>query len=210
MPGPVPETLFCKRNISVHNLSDLQKQIFDYICACRTQRMRTPSLRVIAEHFGLSKSGARFQTDCLRAKGFLYRKRYARRFVILKREISSGTPDETPVYVSTLPGEVTKRETLPDFVCCDKEKEFLFVMEDDFMHMTGIRNGDYLVVSPGPPVTGDLVVIGISGTYYLRIYSAIQRSLRRRRRYNTVVYNPFDDPGIKLIGKVILLERHFW
>ncbi len=192
----------------MQKLSDLQKRIFDYICTSRLNERHTPSLREIAEHFALSKSGAGFHVRCLRNKGFLYRKRYSRGFVVLKREISSGAANETPVYATTLPGEVTKRGIFPENVCCCREKEQLFEVQDEFMHTTGIRKGDLLAVSSEPPVTGDLVVVEMSAIFFLRIYSAVSVKTNRYRR-NIAVYNPLKDPGIVLAGKIVLIERRF-
>ena len=191
----------------MQKLSELQRWILDYICIFLQKHHRTPSLRQISEYIGISKSRAQFHVRQLCRTRFISRPFYSRSITLVWKYDDSIAPE----IAEFLPGVVAECPDFHDTLSSKSSDDLVFIMDDDFLHTTGIRKYDYVVVSKSElPVPGDFVIIKIQSRPLLRIYLPLcyppKESMFLNRRY----YNPIELPDAELVGKVVLFERTFF
>jgi len=203
-------------------LTDLQRQVLEFIDGEVRERGYPPSVREIGEAVGLSSSSTvHAHLAALQDKGFLKRDPTKPRAMELVYDSSSGTPIERrPVRHIPLLGDVAAgtgvlaeqlvEETVPvpeDFTGAGQL--FMVRVHGESMVEAGILDGDYVVVRSQPTAeAGEIVVAGIPGEE-----GTVKTYLRRRGKIVLRPENPtmtemvFDPADVVIYGKVVTLMR---
>jgi repressor LexA len=206
----------------MHDLTERQRQVLEFIDTQVRERGYPPSVREIGEAVGLSSSSTvHAHLAALQDKGYLKRDPTKPRAIELVYESSSGQPIERrPVRHIPLVGHVAAgtgvlafedvEESVPvpeDFTGAGQL--FMVRVRGDSMVDAGILDGDYVVVrQQGDADSGEIVVAGIPGE------EATVKTLARKR--GKVVLQPANpamsemvfEPGeVSIYGKVVTLLR---
>jgi len=188
-------------------VTERQKEIYEYIVAFRRENGCSPSIPEIQRHFGiLSPNGVAGHLKALEAKGLIKRAERGSRQIDIPAEARvTPMPDnvyELPVYGSIAAGypQMAQGSTesttyIDQSMLGFKPKEGCFVLKvrGDSMKDAGILNGDYVVVEPTPsPAAGQIVaalidgestlkrLVTIKGTWFLKAENAAYPELHPR------------------------------
>jgi len=218
-------------NRKVRELTDRQRQVLDHIVQVLREQGFPPTVREIADHFGMKSAfGIQRHLAALQKKGFLHREPAARAITLsptvldtlAHTEGSYPMPLSAPVNAHLVPvvGRVaaglpiTAEQNLedpiplPDEWLQGREGAFLLKVKGDSM-APGIEDGDMLLIQPQTTAeNGTIVVAIIDGEATVkRFFRHIQKVVLRADNpaYEDIVTNT----DLRLCGKVVSLIRHF-
>jgi len=195
-------------------LTDRQKEVFEFVRGAMRQAMRPPTVREIADHFGFrSPKAATDHLTALERKGYIRRRgRKSRNIEIpeglspqgvpLVGRIAAGSPI---LAVENLEGSLS----LPE-VFGAKKDAFALRVHGDSMIGAGILEGDYVIVDNGGRVqSGAIAAVQVGDE------ATVKRVFFERGRVRLVGENPeFEDivvdrksPDLSVYGPVIGLVR---
>jgi len=145
-------------------LTDRQREVFDFICEAIREESRPPTVREISEHFGFrSPKAASDHLSALERKNYIVRRNSSARNIKVRPEFSPlGMPlvEEVPKDGSLLEADnIADAITIPDLFQTS-ERTFALAADDDSMEEAGILEGDYVVVEKDEDVEdGDLAAV---------------------------------------------------
>jgi repressor LexA len=171
----------------MHDLTDRQREVLQFIEATRTRTGHSPTLREIAQHFGFrSPKAAADHVSALQRKGVLaFEARKARAIRLISRWDHMLQPVvHIPIYGSIPAGLAADREQAPDG-CLSVDvrtlgvrpsvRAFALRVSGDSMTGKGILDGDFAVLEAGrSPRPGDVVAAMIDQQSTLKTFALEQ------------------------------------
>ena len=154
-------------------LTDRQREVFDYICDVIREESRPPTVREISDHFGFrSPKAASDHLAALERKDYIVRKTSSARNIKVRPELSPmGMPlvEKVPSDGGLLEAEnIEDSLTIPDLFHTS-ERTFAVSADDDSMENAGILKGDYVVVEKDDDVEdGGLAAVLADGRPMVR------------------------------------------
>ena len=148
---------------TTRKLTRRQQQILDYVTTWIRERGYPPTVREIAESFGIkSPNGVHTHLRTLEKKGYLQRDRGKSRGIRPTGEFQ--VPLVVPMVRSERPEEVERPERAPGRVTLDRTlvgptlPEFVLRVGPEVERCPSVQVGDYLLLrSSSVPIPGDLV-----------------------------------------------------
>lgn len=197
-------------------LTQKQQAILDYLVQCIQEEYRTPTVREIADHFGIrSTNGIRNHLEALERKGCLMRRANTSRGIELAPEYMDSDQG-IPILGRVAAGQPILATENYDGVLameglhgCSRDLYALQVHGDSMID-AGIWDGDYVVVRHQPSVAD-----GEIGVAILEEEATVKRIRRRGRLVELVpandLYAPIEvDPEytpFRIGGKVVGVHR---
>ncbi|MFA5104632.1 MAG: transcriptional repressor LexA [Candidatus Margulisiibacteriota bacterium] len=197
----------------MEQLTDRQKNIFDYVSDFMGTKGFAPSIREICAQFKIKSTKAVYShLKALEEKGYIKRDSNARSIEILGRKRVVNLPLVGTVAAGRPILAVENIEdTIP--IAWDFAKNmrdgFILKVRGDSMIDAGINEGDMIIVKPQPQAdNGDIVVALIDDE------ATVKKYFRRR---DHVVLQPYNsryapirvDHDFRLVGKVMGLIRKY-
>lgn len=213
------------------DLTDRQKEVLDHIVDVLRERGYPPTVREIADHFGMASAfGVQRHLAALQKKGFLRRDSGARAITLSSGVIQSldntdgsyPLPTSNPINARLIPvvgrvaaglpitadQNVEEMIPLPEEWVRGNEGLYMLKVKGDSM-APGIEDRDYVMVRPQVTAeNGALVVALVEGE------ATVKRFFRERARVVLRADNPaYNDiivtSDFRINGKVVGLIRHF-
>ena len=204
--------------MTTRELTERQREILRYILDRIEERGAPPTMREIADHFGLSSpASVKVHLDALEKKGFIKRREWTARGIEPVKErirrlfwqqegiplvgrVAAGKPilaEENIEEVLPLKGLFPANEDL-----------FALRVQGDSMIEAGIFEGDLVVVRPQPTAEDGEIVVAI-----LDDEGTVKRYFREGDRVRLEPansnYSPIITREARVVGKVIGLIRRF-
>jgi len=196
-------------------LTDRQKEIYDFVRECITRNGAPPTLREIGEQFGMSSTNAvRDVLAALERKGYINRSEYKSRGIELADEVRAEVR-VLPVVGRVAAGSpILAVENIDEHIDVDARmvpsgQLFSLKVQGDSMYDAGIHDGDYVFVkSQKTAQPGDMVVAIIEDEATVKWYRP------RKGKIYLEPDNPSYEPILvsrqtELAGKVIGMMRRF-
>lgn len=196
------------------DLTPRQEEALEFVLATLERRGYPPSVRELCEALGLSSTrGALRHLEALERKGFISRASGAR--AIQVRDGLRGGVAYLPLVGEVPAGPLRYaseevEEWVPVPARWGGKGRFLLRVKGDSMIGDGIREGDLVVVDPGPGVEdGEIVVALVDGE------ATVKRLRRRGEVVELQASNPRYAPlrlrkgeaEVRMVGRVIALLR---
>jgi repressor LexA len=196
-------------------LTDRQKEVYEFVQECITRNGAPPTLREIGDRFGMSSTNAvRDVLAALERKGYIKRSEYKSRGIELGEEVRAEVR-MLPVVGRVAAGSpVLAVENIDEHIAVDARllpsgDLFSLKVQGDSMYNAGIHDGDYVFVkSQKTAQPGDMVVAVIEDEATVKWY--------RPRKGKTYLEpdNPDYQPILvsrqaELAGKVVGMMRRF-
>lgn len=197
-----------------NNLTKRQREILDYVTEFMNDKGYAPSIREIADNFGLSSPATiHVHLENLKNKGFLKSSfNEARSIELTPSQVNWAQALELPLMGLITAGEpieaVEQNETIAvpsDFVA-DEANSYVLKVKGESMIEEGILSGDYVIVERNPsPRNGDVVVALLDNAY-----ATLKKFYREKNRIRLQPANsamkPFyvQDPLIQGIVKGVI------
>lgn len=191
-------------------LTDRQREVFNYICEVIRDESRPPTVREISDHFGFkSPKAASDHLSALERKDYIVRKSSSARNIKVRPELSPmGMP-----LVNRVPGEgrLLDAENIEDSLTIPElfetsERTFALATDDDSMKDAGIMKGDYVVVEKDEDVEdGQLAAVMDDGRPIVRRVSFSGNSHVTLKPENSAYEEKtlqLDDEGCGLLGPI--------
>lgn len=198
-----------------------QQKILDYIEKHRIEHTYPPTLKEIAEKFGITIGTVQDHIFALQRKGFLERKKdIARGFKVIKsretrlQEKKRSELNLIPLYGSVAAGEpIFANDNVQGYVTMEKNPRghqihFALKVKGDSMNDSGIYDGDIVIVRKQDTAEDGEIVIALLDD------EATVKTLRNKNikayleasnsKYKSIINRPF-----QIIGKVIELRRDY-
>ncbi len=157
-----------------NNLTKRQREILDFVTEFMDAQGYSPSIREIADNFGLSSPATiHVHLENLKSKGFLKSSfNEARSIELTPSKVNWAQALELPLMGLITAGEpieaVEQNETIAvpsDFVK-DDVNSYVLKVKGESMIEEGILSGDYVIVERNPsPRNGDVVVALLDNAY---------------------------------------------
>ena len=198
-------------------LTDRQREVFEYICESIREDSRPPTVREISDHFGFrSPKAASDHLAALERKEYIVRKASSARNIQVRPELSPmGMP-----LVENVPGEgpVLEAEniktalTIPELFETS-DRSFALSADDDSMQGAGIAENDYVVVEEDGEIADDSVAVVLAdGQTMIRRVSFGQNGhvtlIPENPDYEEQTVSRNSD-GVRLVGPVSGVVRKF-
>lgn len=209
-------------------LTDRQKEIFDFICSFREENHYAPSYREIAENFGMqSVFGVKRHLDALIKKGYLQKAdKLGRTMKPVSREFeeeaaSDVAPEGTirvPIVGRVAAGmPIAREENIEGNIVIDTGRVknrhdcFALTVKGESMVNAGIFDGDLVVVIPQQDAKNDDIVVAVvdgevTVKRYLKVGGKILL-LPANERFAPIEVVP--DENYAMIGKVVAVLRWY-
>jgi repressor LexA len=198
-----------------------QQRILNFIEKHRIEQTYPPTLKEIADKFGITIGTVQDHISALQKKGFLERKKdIARGFKVIKtaeeRNIAKLKSDlhMIPLYGSVAAGEpIFANDNIQGYVTMEKNSRghqihFALKVKGESMNDSGIYDGDIVIVRKQDTAEDGEIVIALLDD------EATVKTLRNKRinayleasnsKYKAIINKPF-----QIIGKVIELRRDY-
>lgn len=172
-----------------HTLTDKQKEIFNFIEEYQLSSGKSPTFKEIQTHFNFGSLNAVFKhINALTKKGYITKNNQARGIDLLphikERLFGENSSSELPLYgqipagnPETIEGNEIDRISISDYLVNNPENTFLLQVKGDSVDMSGILDGDMVVVNKNkPPTNFDIVVALVDGENTLKQYSKDKNS----------------------------------
>jgi repressor LexA len=198
----------------MEGLTPRQEEVLDLVLEALERRGYPPSIREICDALGLSSTrGALRHLEALEKKGFISRAPGAR--AIQVRDSLRAAAAYLPLVGEVPAGPLRHaseevEEWVPVPARWGGEGRFLLRVRGDSMIGDGIRDGDLVVVEPGPDaLDGEVVVALVDGE------ATVKRLRRRRGGVELEASNPAyptlrvekGEAEVRLSGRVVSLLR---
>ncbi len=200
-------------------LTKKQNNILNFISDYTSRNVYPPTLKEIADKFGVTIGTVQDHVNALKQKGYLNRKKdIARGFIVTSNDsetrMASRNALSIPIYGNVAAGEpIFAADNIQGFVTVEKNRsghhiQFALKVKGDSMIDSGIYDGDIVIVRKQDSAEdGDIVIALIDD-------EATVKTLRNKRirayleasnsRYKSIINKPF-----QIIGKVIELRRAY-
>lgn len=198
-----------------------QQRILNFIEKHRIEQTYPPTLKEIADKFGITIGTVQDHISALQKKGYLERKKdIARGFKVIKtaeeRNIAKlkSDVDMIPLYGSVAAGEpIFANDNIQGYVTMEKNSRghqihFALKVKGESMTDSGIYDGDIVIVRKQDSAEDGEIVIALLDD------EATVKTLRNKRinayleasnsKYKAIINKPF-----QIIGKVIELRRDY-
>ncbi|MBP9192453.1 MAG: transcriptional repressor LexA [Ignavibacteria bacterium] len=198
-----------------------QQRILNFIEKHRIEQTYPPTLKEIADKFGITIGTVQDHISALQKKGYLERKKdIARGFKVIKtaeeRNIAKLKSDlhMIPLYGSVAAGEpIFANDNIQGYVTMEKNSRghqihFALKVKGESMNDSGIYDGDIVIVRKQDTAEDGEIVIALLDD------EATVKTLRNKRinayleasnsKYKAIINKPF-----QIIGKVIELRRDY-
>ena len=198
-----------------------QQRILNFIEKHRIEQTYPPTLKEIADKFGITIGTVQDHISALQKKGYLERKKdIARGFKVIKtaeeRNIAKLKSDlhMIPLYGSVAAGEpIFANDNIQRYVTMEKNSRghqihFALKVKGESMNDSGIYDGDIVIVRKQDTAEDGEIVIALLDD------EATVKTLRNKRinayleasnsKYKAIINKPF-----QIIGKVIELRRDY-
>ena len=209
------------------DLTDRQRQIFDYIEMCIGRDGYPPTIREIALYMGISSpNGVNDHLKALERKGYLERRDQKSRGIHIKRRSASRKKQRPPEAVRIpIVGQVAAgtpilaEENLEGFLAFDPDligrhgELFALNVRGDSMIDVGIFDGDTVFVRPQSTAdNGEIVVAMVEGE------ATVKRFRQKGNKIFLIPENPTMEPfeydlsegvQVQILGKVVHSFRSF-
>lgn len=200
-------------------ITDRQKEILEFIRQFVNETGYPPTVREIANHFGLSSTfGVQRHIEALQKKGYLAKGTNTSRGLSL---VKGATPEHEPYVHIPVVGRVaagmpiTSYENIDGNLLVDKnflnhrDQHFALKVKGDSMIEDGIFEGDYVIVSPEKdPRNDEIVVASIEGDVtvkrFMRATDHIEL-LPSNAKYKPITIQ--NTESFDIIGKVVGVMR---
>ncbi|MBN1256457.1 MAG: transcriptional repressor LexA [Planctomycetes bacterium] len=197
-------------------LTEKQQEILDFLIECIREERYTPTVREIAERFGIKSTNAvRDHLAALERKGCLTRRANTSRGIELAEEYLEK-PEGIPIVGRVAAGlPVTAVENLDGYLAFEtlfggNDKLYALRVEGDSMIDDGIWDGDYVIVHEQPSLDN-----GEIGVAIIDEEATVKRIHRRGKIIELIpaneLYQPMEiDPEetpFRIGGKVIGVHR---
>jgi len=192
------------------NLTDKQKDVLAFIEKYQMSNGRSPTLREMREHFGVSSDNSILKhLKGLEAKGFIRRDEAARGVALLDsvRERLNSSVVQVPL-LGMIPagGPVLTEEYVDDWVGVESglfkslKDSFMVRVTGESMIDAGIYEGDLVIASmKSEPKNGDIVVALIDGG------NTLKRFIKDgNRAYLRAENSTYSDPEIVPVDELIV------
>jgi len=201
----------------VRALTGRQREILDFLVRCVREDHYTPTVREIADHFGMrSTNAARGHLEALERKGVLSRRAGASRGIQLSDEVLAQAREGVPVVGRVAAGTpITAVENLEGYLEFDSlfrhpERLYALRVQGDSMIDAGIWHGDYVLVEQAETVPD-----GAIGVAIVDEEATVKRIRRRADHVELAPANPAYKPvkvdpdatGFRTGGRVVGVHR---
>ena len=210
-------------------LTPRQQEIYDFIAEEVIQRGIPPTIRELADHFGMrSSNGAREALNVLAHKGYIRRRDKLSRGIEIIEPVETSRPisggGRSIPLISAVPqssnqqdgtnayGTDTTRHIIIDASLLPREGDvFAAVVADDSMCNHGVRKGDMVIaVAVKPGEEGDLAVALVEGCLVVRRYGRSSQGVVLQSDGDERLWQgQGTDTEIHVLGNVHGLVRHF-
>lgn len=197
--------------LTVERLTRRQKQILDFITDFVSGSSSAPTVREIAEKFGISIGPVQRHLKALIRKGYLKHKPGVSRgidLVFRKALVAIPVLGRVPAGVPVPPVE-----NVEDYIYLRKDvaksgNYFALRVKGDSMTGSGILENDLVVVKQQPTAENNDIVIAMVDD------EAVVKKLRRKGKgvyleSTNPEYKPISVKQIKILGKVVYLMRNY-
>lgn len=191
-----------------NELTPKQSRILEFIQSSVEENHRSPSLREIGHHFGLSVGTVQDQVEAIRRKGFLEKEGWLARGIKLAAGLSQ-IPVLGQVQAGPLNLAIENVEGhLPVSKGMSPTIHFALRIKGDSMIEAGIIEGDRVIVRMQSVAhDGDIVVARVDD-------ETTVKTLRTRNGKKILMpanprYEPITDIPFEIIGVVVELRRHY-
>ncbi len=197
-------------------LTDRQRQVFEFVESLIVERGHSPTIREIGERFGISSTnGVRTHLTALIKKGYLKKADHISRGLELTRQLLSDI-GRVPLVGSVPAGlpidaiENVEGEIALDMSFVPKGDAFSLTVSGDSMVGAGIHNGDVVVVQKQSEARkGDIVVAVVDGEATVKRYFAESGRIRLQPENDDFdpIYVDRRSGDFRIAGKVVGLLR---
>ncbi len=197
-------------------LTDRQRQIFDFIEQRITGQGTSPTIREIGAKFGISSTnGVRQHLTALIKKGYLKKHQFISRGIELARPLLAGI-GRVPLVGSVPAGapidaiENIEGEIAVDLSFLPRDESFTLRVMGDSMKNAGILDGDLVLVQKQSIARkGDIVVAIIGGEATVKRYIPLAKSIKLQPEnddYDPIIVDKRSGE-FRIAGKVVGLLR---
>ena len=192
-------------------LTDKQKNVFEFIKKFHSENAMMPTVREIAKHFNLSIGSIQQHLRALLAKNFLVKRGSLSRGIDFpNRKKFVPVAVLGTVHAGTFLEQI---EDANDYVYINTDitrnrQCFALKVKGDSMEPSGIVEGDTIVVSKGEkPYNGDIVVGLVDGEAAVKIF--YKENGRIFLKSSNPKYPTISSDNIEILGKLIYLVREY-
>ncbi len=195
-------------------LTEKQKAVYDYIRECIQAAHCPPTVRQIADHFGIrSPKGVTDHLAMLERKGWIVRQPGVSRGIQLVDE-----PEGIPILGRAAAGfPILAQQSLLGHLNFTQlfglKDRFSLQIAGDSMELAGIHDGDYVIVQKGSDFrNGDIVVAEVGGEATVkRIFreSLTQYRLQPESKNHKPLLVESNQPDFRIAGKVVGVVRRY-
>jgi len=203
-------------------LTDRQKEVLSFVAVHIEERAYSPSIREIAEHFGISMKGAHDHVTALRKKNYLEQNGRCPR--TLKLIVSGEEPEkdsdddmllEIPIVGTVAAGvpimsEENREGTLRLNQSTLKKNKTYFAVKvrGDSMSGAGIMDGDMAIIEKRSVVrNGEIAVAVVDDAVTLKRF--FKESSRIRLQAENPDYQPIFCQEVRILGKLDKIIREY-
>jgi repressor LexA len=196
-------------------LTARQKEILSFIDLFKWDHSYSPTIREIADHFGISVKGAHDHVIALRKKGSLRqenkrsrtmevvgeRERYRNAEVPLLGTVAAGRPI---LAVENQEGNVL----VPESMLKKNRKYFALMVRGDSMINAGIMDGDTAIIEKANTAhNGEITVVMIEEAATLKRF--FKESKRIRLQAENPAYPPIYSQNVRVLGRLAYIFRNY-
>jgi repressor LexA len=195
------------------SMTERQRAVLEFIERFQAERGLPPSLREIAEHFGIAVRAVQDHLAALERKGVLRRLPGRSRGIVLADHVSAK-PRRIPILGRIAAGRpVLAEEALEGEVIIDGERfargtYFAVRVQGDSMIEEHILDGDLAIIRQQPRVeSGEIAAVAIEGEVTLKRFYRTRRGVElhsANRKYRPLVVTGGD---VRVLGKYCGLLR---
>lgn len=192
-------------------LTDKQKNVFEFIKNFHSENAMMPTVREIAKHFNLSIGSIQQHLRALLSKNYLVKRGSLSRGIDFpNRKQFTQVAVLGTVHAGTFLEQI---EDASDYVYINTDitrnrQCFALKVKGDSMEPSGIVEGDTIVISKGERVyNGDIVVGLVDGEAAVKIF--YKENGRIFLKSSNPKYPTISSDNIEILGKLIYLVREY-
>lgn len=203
-------------------LSPRQQEILKFLESFAAEFGMSPSLREVAEHFGIAQATASGHLRALQKKHALRRSNKARSIILtsgdaadavfkipLYGRFESPDPEDNEQFIE---GSAHLHRTAVGHL--PRERLFALHVNDESMRDLGIFRGDTAIFAPPdevPPRLGDVVAAFVDGAVLIRSFfpHGADGTVSLRSAHPEIPELELAAAGVRVMGVLIALLRHY-
>jgi repressor LexA len=198
-------------------LTERQQRILNCIIEYINSHAYPPTIREIAEHFGISIKGAHDHLTALKKKGYIKSDNRSRTLEVIKRD-GNETRDgviEVPVLGQVAAGvPILAEENWDGVIPVHKSmlkkgsRYFALNVKGDSMENAGILDGDVAIIEQRETAeNGEIVVAMVNEATTLKRFYRERNRIRLQPENNN--YKPIYSRDVRLLGRVAKIIRSY-